>query len=91
MAFLKLGRQSEAVECLSRVLGLCRARDADYRTDKSLVQCLIDCKYASVTKMQSANWSKVKFKDSCVVVDPLGAGDYKCISDCFPLISKEVG
>ena len=90
MVLLRLGCISEVVTCMSRVLDLYQGRSVDYRKDAFLVQCLVDCKYASATKSQSSNWSKVKFKENCIVVDPLGAGDYKCISNCFPLTSRKV-
>lgn len=78
------------MKCLSQILELYQTRGADYRSDRFLVQCMVECKYASATKMQSANWSKVKFKDNCVVIDPVGAGDFSCISSCFPITPKVV-
>ena len=34
-----------------------------------------EVKYYSLTKKNSVNWEHVKFRDNCLVVDPLGAGD----------------
>ena len=43
--------------------------------DKTLLGYMKAIKYYSLTKRSAVNWQHVVFKEKCLVVDPLGAGD----------------
>jgi len=90
LVLLKMGRTQDAVLRLTHVLDLYRWRGSDYRNDKLIVRTMVECRYLSAAKQRSVNWPSVQFKDSCFVVDPLGAGDYMSLSVCLSSVDKPV-
>jgi len=90
LVLLKMGRTQDAVLRLTHVLDLYRWRGSDYRNDKLIVRTMVECRYLSAAKQRSVNWLSVQFKDSCFVVDPLGAGDYMSLSVCLSSVDKPV-
>jgi len=83
-------RTEDAVHRLTRVLDFYRWRGVDYRTDALIVHTLAQCRYLSVAKHRSVAWPSVLYKQSCYVVDPLGAGDYVSLSICLESIDLPV-
>ena len=74
-ALLSVGRNSDAIGYLTRVLDLFAQLKKSYRDDVCLKPLLTESQYLSAMKAKSPNWDRVKFKDNCVVLDPDGLGD----------------
>jgi len=90
LVLLRMKRSQDAVHRLTRVLDFYRWRGVDYRADALIVRTLAQCRYLSAAKYRSVNWPSVTFKQSCYVVDPLGAGDYVSLSVCIQSVDKPV-
>ena len=76
-------RFDEAVTCVSKLLAVYKTSGKNYTEDKCLLLLMARCQYFTHVKHLSPNWDKVKFKDNCKVIDPLGAGDFKDLSSAL--------